>query len=431
MMQEKAIIVWMMPLVWLMMLTGCSSDDDSLSQQPATELSLVAVPLAPDYVAAGDNASPSRSGSTAITRSWTPPAGYYLYDKLYGDVYEGYERRTLTNSAINVCFTHLPHASETDDGNPTTEPNPLKTRLTYVGAATPYWKLVLPNTMKEENVKSGNYYVYGFIPNNAADVVDIDKYKYPDAAVGMWNEGAVLTIKGLKTTMADACVIIGAKNGPDADHDGGLTAGDFRFHLDTGTHKVGEEDVINPNYLYLLFDHLGCALTVSMKVHADYHKLRTIKLREMRMKTAGSDGTTKAKMDVTVKLKSNGTGSNPIESVVFEPVAASGESDGIVYQNREGLPLSPTPSKFLGHFLPIGVTKIILTCTYDVYDKDKKENLIRQGCKATNTIELKDLFTTFAGVRRGYKYTVNLTIKPTYLYMLSEPDEEDTSIVVE
>jgi len=79
--------------------------------------------------------------------------------------------------------------------------------------------------------------------------------------------------------------------------------------------------------------------------------------------------------------------------------------------------------------MPFGVTKIKLISTYDVYDK--KGNLIRENCTATNTIDIANLFSGQTETLRGRRYTINLTINPTYLYMLSEPDLNDPTVVVE
>jgi hypothetical protein len=79
--------------------------------------------------------------------------------------------------------------------------------------------------------------------------------------------------------------------------------------------------------------------------------------------------------------------------------------------------------------MPQGVSTLILTSLYDVYDT--KGNLIRKDCKATNTMELKDLLTEQTEAKRGWRYQVNLNINPTYLYVLSEPDLDNPTVTVE
>jgi len=159
-----------------------------------------------------------------------------------------------------------------------------------------------------------------------------------------------------------------------------------------------------------------------------------IKLKELRLQTADSEGTTKKKMDVTVTLHANGSGANPISSVVFTPTGTE-ECDGVIYNSDDGLTLTTAYSMLLGHFIPHGVTKLILTSTYDVYDKNVttehlEGNLIRKDCKATNTIPLS-VIDRFSEASRGTRYTINMTIKPTYLYMLSDPDLNNPSVEIE
>jgi hypothetical protein len=269
------------------------------------------------------------------------------------------------------------------------------------------------NKVDPKTVAPGDYYVYGFIPSDAAD----------DASIAIrsgessYTAGATLTIKGLRTAGYDACVIIGAKEGPDEDHDNGLVAGDFKFNLKTG------DDV--KNYLYLLFDHLCSAVSIGIKVDGDYNTLRTIKLKEMTLQTATETSLIKEKVDVEVELKANTSGINPISGLSY----GSTDNGAPVYQSDDGVELTTSYKSFLSHFLPIDdVTKVVINSKYDVYDK--KGNLVRKDCKATNTVRLSDIIAYFPGVQRGWKYGINLTVKPTYLYVMSEPDLNDPTVVV-
>jgi len=44
---------------------------------------------------------------------------------------------------------------------------------------------------------------------------------------------------------------------------------------------------------------------------------------------------------------------------------------------------------------------------------------------------LSELLSGQTVSKRGWKYAVNLTINPTYLYMLSDPDLDNPTVVVE
>lgn len=398
---------------------------------------------APDFVNATESEGMAREHLSvtrgAITRSWTPPSGYYLYDDFnddYGNTYVNFASSNLANQSIDAFFTRAkaeepPSVEPTDPKYPAYAYYPYHGRLRYVSSKS-VWQLSI-RKVKPELILGGNYYVYGFVPGAAAD----------DATIAMlagetsYEAGAKLTIKGLRTAGYDACVIIGAREGFDQDHDGDytdtnengkydegtdirinrLTAGDFKFNLKTGESAK--------NYLYLLFDHLCSALSISIKVDGHYDALRTIKLKQLTLQTATETGLMKEKADVEVDLVANTSGINPISSLNYEPTG-----DGApVYQSDDGLTLTTSFQSFLSHFLPItGVTKVVINCTYDVYDK--KDNLVRQDVKATNTVRLSDIIPYFPGVQRGWKYGVNMTVVPTYLYVLSDPDLDNPEMVV-
>ena len=75
-----------------------------------------------------------------------------------------------------------------------------------------------------------------------------------------------------------------------------------------------------------------------------------------------------------------------------------------------------------------------MTVTYDIYDTNTEGhpdgNLIRVNCEATNTIPL-NLIDRFTEAERGKKYTLNLAVKPTYLYVMSDPDLNNPTMSVE
>lgn len=349
------------------------------------------------------------------TRSWTPPTGYFLYSDLYdsqGALYENFASSDPTKRNIEAFFTRAGE-DEPASSDPTYANYPYHGRLRCLSSSEK-WLLSI-RSVDPKDVNPGDYYVYGFIPGDAADDAAIARLSEETG----YTEGATLTIKGLRTAGYDACVIIGAKEGPDADHDNGLTAGDFCFNLQTG------EGV--HNNLYLLFDHLCSALTVGIKVDGTYNRLRTIKLKQMTLQTATESGLMTDKADVVVTVNRNNTGSNPVTSLTYTPKGQS-ETGGTVFQSDEGLELTTDTKSFLTHFLPIaGVTKVVITCKYDVYDK--KGNLIRKDCIASpNTIRLSDIIAYFPGVQRGRKYGINMTVVPTYVYVLSEPDLSDPGL---
>lgn len=392
------------------------------------------------------SASAFEDASRGYTRAWVPPTGYFFYENLYSGLTFANEY-TLTGKGIDAFFTK------------DTEGTPIHGMLLRQSDGT--WVF----SSKEETISIdvGDYYAYGFVPRDAADGASITRLP-DDPASHTYADGAVLTIHGLKSVAADACVMIGAKEGfktdPEIYYDGGYTdknsngeydvgtderinrvrRGDFSFRLNAAVTSPpsGSSDLpaTPENYLFFLFDHLCSALVINMRVHPEYNVLRTIRLKEVRLQTATNSAITKKLMNVIVTLNAT-DGSDPISNIVYTPLAESGDSDGMVYKSSTDLGLTLTTeltnTSFLSHFIPKDVTKLVVTSTYDIYDKDtslKAEgNLIRKDCTATNTIPLS-LISYFSEAGRSKIYTLNMTIQPTYLYMMSDPDLNNPTVVV-
>ena len=245
-----------------------------------------------------------------------------------------------------------------------------------------------------EDIKAETYYLYGYIPHLPAIRYSITDLVGTNAN---YSTGAIMTLENVPTVMAnDLCVVIGAKDGTDKETVTGLRRGDFAYAA-KAISEVDGKKVDGGNYVFLLFDHLYAALRVKMKVHADYALLRTIKLKSLQLSTQADETTSKLHNTITI-----------------EPA---------------GQELTTTFQDFTGHFMPSGITTLVLTSVYDVYDT--KDNKIRENCSATNTMVLSELLTEQETTQRGKRYTVNLTIRPTYLYVLSEPDLDNPTVSVE
>jgi hypothetical protein len=195
--------------------------------------------------------------------------------------------------------------------------------------------------------------------------------------------------------------------------------------------------------VFLLFDHLYAALRFNFKVDDVYDALRTIKLRKLELVAYADDsgGGVWAKFNATVTLRQNTLGNSPIVgSVLYTADESSAYVAPVPLYEWDGTPntatdldneviLNPdTPTQFMGCFVPGMNTYFKLRSTYDVYDK--QENLIRQNCQAENTIDLRQLFSNDLTTMRGHCYSITMTVQPTYLYMLSEPDMDNPTVRV-
>lgn len=354
------------------------------------------------------NLQMTRSGD-ASTRAWAIPSGYVEYE---GGVQPIAIAFADTNMVVSKQMGHFYKVEDKDQWRTNVEFKP-----------------------------DHYYYLYGFIPN-----LPVIKYDITDRNPGLdddsddktvpahdgYRYGAIMSLEDVPTVMPnDLCVVIGAKHGTDKEHDSGLRRGDFSFRTSQGT---GDKD-----YVFLLFDHLYAALSINMKVYADYDAIRTIKLKSLKLSTQVGETVSTDKTNITIKLHSTPDGSeSPIESVSFTPTPGSTIVKGGMefWSNGDGEQLTTSSKQFIGHFMPNGITKLVLTSVYDVYDKDRTSehpegNLIRRNCKATNTMVLKDLLTEQLATERGKRYIIDMTIMPTYLYMLSDPDVKNPVVISE
>ena len=267
--------------------------------------------------------------------------------------------------------------------NPATDwATPKEEKIIYTNKWHAYFEVTSDKT----------YTVYGYMPKTGDMSSSLAKST---------ENAATLTISNIKPiTTDDICIITGVKAA-----DEGLKEGQFSWSW-----PIGDD-----NYkIHLLMDHLYAAVLFRLKIDAEYASLRTIKLKTMTLST------NKGSVDATVMLTHNTIGASPVSSPTY---TASGSSDAIVIFNSDtGTALDKdTPVDINACFAPTLSNNLTIVTTYDVYDRNGK--LIRQNCTATN--KLPNLDAT-----RGQKVQVNMTVNPTYLYVLSDPDLDNPTIKI-
>jgi len=398
-----------MGLMGLMGLVGCSEEKEADRRQHVT---MEARPCVQPFAEEWPEHAARFMEQQGITRGWTPPTGYTRYEDFTA---EFAEQADLSQKSIGVFFTQ--DAGTSLQGT------------FYYNSYISSWRFEA-----DMDLESKSYYLYGFIPKEVAESSSI-------VANGSYSNGAVLTLRGLRTvTHNDVGIIVGAKNGnDDYTSDGdytvtGLRAGDFEVAA-----QATSSSGATGNRLFLLFDHLYSALRFRFRVDAEYAALRTIKLTKLELMAYESLGSTrlKAKYNATVTLAKTDGSTSPIVSVAFTPDNTSSDvayEPIYTYSGSEGgvtLPSStdtdgsgnPKYTDFMGCFIPGQNTNFMLRSTYDVYDK--AGNLVREGCEAVNNIDLRYLFgITATDLQRGHIYPLALTVRPTYAYVLSDEDQE-------
>ena len=264
---------------------------------------------------------------------------------------------------------------------------PEEKRITY-NTSTDKWNAYF------EVEKNKTFTVYGYMPKTG---------EMNSTLTSITDNGATLNITGIKpVTTDDICIITGVK-----DTDDGLKEGQFSWSTpieEVETYKIS-----------LLMDHLYAAALFRLKIDAEYAQLRTIKLKTMTLSTDNGS------VNATITLTHNDTGASPISGVVFAPSGSS--EDFLVFTSDAGTALDKdTPVDINTCFAPTLSNNLTMVTTYDVYDRNGK--LIRQNCTATN--KLPNLDAT-----RGQKVQVNMTVNPTYLYVLSDPDLDNPTITID
>lgn len=260
------------------------------------------------------------------------------------------------------------------------------------------------------------YYFYGYMPNVSATSVTVTPAATTEAS-------ATITMTGLNAVMPDdICVIEGVKQYsgselPDMNDAIGLFGGESGYYNTNA----------NKDNFYVLASHIYAALQINMKLDATYANLRKIKLRSISLTPSVnvSEVAKKINATITITLRGGNVLTKAV-SVAFTTSETAASSAPAVLYGVEGKELTTTGEEFLAYLCPnlSPTTKYVMETHYDVYDKEN--NLIRENQSATNNLSLSDLT-----LEQGKKYTITITVAPTYLYVLSDPDLDNPTFTLQ
>lgn len=258
------------------------------------------------------------------------------------------------------------------------------------------------------------YYMYGFMPASSSAGSYVSSISA--AAVNNdYSKGADLTITGLPIfTSKDICAIVGVQRISATTEAKDIVEGNYGYL----------SGLNSENYVNLLMDHLYGELALQFKVDADYYALRHIKLKSVTLNYDNGQGSADANVNVTVRLRDGyGLGQS---SVVYTPtgnkashaILENGSTDLTAEATSIGNSVKCPPSLF-----DQAGTYMTLTCTYDVCRTDNANTVIRANCTASNKMRV-------SGMEHGKTNTVTVTIAPTYLYVLTDPDLDNPTIYI-
>lgn len=262
------------------------------------------------------------------------------------------------------------------------------------------------------------YYFYGYMPNVSASSVTVTAATTETPATP-----AIITLTGLNAVMPDdICVIEGVKQYsgttlPDMSDAIGLFGGESGYY----------NTKIDADNFYVLASHIYSALEINMKLDATYANLRKIKLRSITLTPYVANNQVANKINATITITHRGESDlETALNVSFTEYAGttSTASTPAVLHGVEGEELTTDDKPFLACLCPhlSTDTKYVMETHYDVYDKE--DNLIRENQSAQNTL------TTLPQLTRGTKHVVNITVNPTYLYVLSDPDLDNPTFKI-
>ena len=203
-------------------------------------------------------------------------------------------------------------------------------------------------------------------------------------------------------------------------------------------------------HIIVLLKHIYAGVQFKIQYDPDspeYRRLRCIKVKKVDLIAYDIPKAVNLTVTLTANLEGKDPTLDPLDptksNIVYENVGLSPQKSITIYEapaDSKGYDVPVTATQgFLGCYRP-GKYTLTLRTTYDVYDRNQKKdgegnllfddegnpeyNLIREDCVAENTID-ESLIPELGA---GELFTVNMLIRPTYLYVLSEPDLDNPTI---
>lgn len=300
---------------------------------------------------------------------------------------------------------------------------------TYSCASGSFQSDAIGNWQSDLSVKEETpYYMYGYMPSTVTGAVAVTA---ADLA-GDYSKGVDLTLSGLPAiTLDDISVLVGVQRvgaQPITDPPApAVTEGQYGFR----------SGIKGQNYVNLLMAHLYARLKLSFKIDPSYAELRSIHLKEVTLTSKYADGAS-----VTVNLRDGKKIGNP----TF-PAGTEGETAHTVTLLKATDTEKVLDKAFVNTALSLDVPaycrpitaaaegqsySLTLTTTYDVYDRafDKTENKVVDKNNLGERTSVNKIKVSIAALSPGKEKTLVLTVKPTYLYILSDNDLDNPTITV-
>ena len=291
---------------------------------------------------------------------------------------------------------------------------------------TPVWN---GNAYVDPGIK---YEIFGYMPVIAGVTASISGYRENDAAFTNSTTHPVLTISDMDPILTDElAVITGVKSITAADD---AAAAANASEPDAGCFYY--EAKASSNYVCLLMQRIVSCYNIKLAISTNtvttsdirydamnYAGIRSVHIKKMEVTTSA-----RKKMSATVTFNDNPLGASPaISDVSWSTVDGTSDPVAIFDSEVSGAEkvLTTDWQEIAFYSMPASLATVILRTTYDVYDRNG--NLVRKDCVTENN--LTNLLSSITP-KMGTKYTLDLVVKPTYLYQLSDGDIDNPTIVV-
>ena len=243
---------------------------------------------------------------------------------------------------------------------------------------------------------AGTFRLYGFMPDDPSLTASLQNVTTVDAQIKLENVNPLTTI--------DYCVVTGVRQVETASDHTSATRGMFSFDYYS----------YRQNYINLFLDHLMSRLVFNMKISPTYDAVRTIKVKKMTLKLADISS-----MSVTVTFSDN----HGISAISYLPTGAAANS--CIIENEEKTLTTSPAAICTGYMVPdnVFINKLELETEFEVYNK--------KGDKIAERTAVNKLTEPLAELQRGEERTLLLTIDPSYLYVLSDPDLDNPTITID
>ena len=243
---------------------------------------------------------------------------------------------------------------------------------------------------------SGSFRLYGFMPDDPSLTASLQNVTAVDAQIKLENVNPLTT--------KDYCVVTGVRQVETASDHTSAMRGMFSFDYYS----------YRQNYINLFLDHLMSRLVFNMKISPTYDAVRTIKVKKMTLKLADISS-----MRVTVTFSDN----HGISAISYLPTGAAANS--CIIENEEKTLTTSPAAICTGYMVPdnVFINKLELETEFEVYNK--------KGNKIAERTAVNKLTEPLAELQRGEERTLLLTIDPSYLYVLSDPDLDNPTITID